>query len=220
MIRVVLADDQPLVLEGLAAILGAEPDVEVVGRAATGREAIAVAREQIPDVVVLDIRMPELDGIEATRAIAAQPAAPRVLILTTFDLDRLVYEAIHAGASGFLLKDAPPGRLARAVRDIAAGDTLVDPAVTRRLVERFARRPSPGPERPPALAELSEREVEILHALGRGRSNAEIAQELVLSPATVKTHVASVLRKLDLRDRVQAAILAYECGLIEPGLSA
>ena len=217
MIRVAVADDQALVLEGFAAILSAEPDIEIVGLAANGKEAVELARVARPDVVVMDIRMPELDGIAATERITLQPEPPRVLVLTTFDADRLVFDAMRAGASGFLLKDAPPGRLARAVRDVAAGETLVDAAITRRLVERFAQRPAPGPDRPEALRELSNREVEVLRGLGRGLSNSELARELFLSPATVKTHVASVLRKLGLRDRAQAVVAAYESGLIEPG---
>jgi DNA-binding NarL/FixJ family response regulator len=216
-IRVAIADDQALVLEGFAAILAAEPGIEVVGLAADGKQAIELARNEKLDVVVMDIRMPNLDGIAATERITCEPESPRVLVLTTFDADRLVFDAMRAGASGFLLKDAPPGRLARAVRDVAAGETLVDPAITRRLVERFANRPPPGPERPDALRDLSEREVEVLRGLGRGLSNSELAAELYLSPATVKTHVAAVLRKLRLRDRAQAVVAAYESGLIEPG---
>ena len=216
MIRVAIADDQELVLEGFAAILSAEADLEVVGLASNGREAIAVARNSRPDVVVLDIRMPELDGIDATREIAALPDAPRILILTTFDLDELVYAAMRAGASGFLLKDAPRGRLARAIRDVAAGEMLVDATLVRRLVERFAH----APKHPPGLEDLSEREMQVLRGLGRGLSNAEIAEQLVLSPATVKTHVASVLRKLGLRDRIQAVVLVHECGLVEQSARA
>jgi DNA-binding NarL/FixJ family response regulator len=216
-IRVVLADDQTLVLEGFAAILGAEDDIVVVALASNGVEAIEAVRTQKPDVAVLDVRMPELDGIEATRRITTEPGAPRVIILTTFDLDSHVYDAIHAGASGFLLKDAPRGRLAQAVRDAAAGETLIDPVVTRRLVERFARRPPPGPEMPVALKALSEREVGVLREIAAGLSNEEIAKRLYLSPATVKTHVASILRKLGARDRVQLVVRAYETGLVEPG---
>ena len=217
MIRVALVDDQALVREGFAAILRVEPDIEVAALAATGREAIAAARTGHLDIVVMDIRMPELDGIEATREIVRAPDPPRVLILTTFDADELVYHAMRAGASGFLLKDAPPGRLARAIRDVAAGETLVDAGIARRLVERFVAHPAPGPGTPEPLTELSARELEVLRGLGRGRSNAEIAAGLHLSPATVKSHVASVLRKLGLRDRIQAVIAAYETGLIEPG---
>jgi DNA-binding NarL/FixJ family response regulator len=216
-IRVAIADDQALVLEGFAAVLRAEEDIDVVGLATDGKGAVELARTAKPDVVVMDIRMPELDGIAATQRIVGEPGAPRVLVVTTFDADRLVFDAMRAGASGFLLKAAPPGRLARAVRDVAAGDTLVDAEITRRLVERFVRLPAPGPDRPAVLAELSERELEVLRGLGRGLSNSELAAELFVIPATVKTHVASVLRKLGLRDRAQAVVAAYESGLIEPG---
>jgi DNA-binding NarL/FixJ family response regulator len=217
MIRVLLADDQQLLLDGLAAILGAEPDLEVVGLAKDGREAVALARELAPDVAVLDIRMPVMDGIAAARELSRQPRPPRVLVLTTFDLDEHVYEAMKAGASGFLLKDLPRGRLANAIRETAAGETPMDPAVTRRLVERFVRRPNPTAPSAPGLDELSDRELDVLRALARGLTNAEIAAELHLGAPTIKTHVAAILRKLDLRDRVQAVILAYESGLVEPG---
>jgi DNA-binding NarL/FixJ family response regulator len=219
-IRVLLADDQRLVLDGLAAIVSAEPDIEVVGLANDGREAVALARELQPHVAVLDIRMPVMDGIAAARELARQPQPPRVLVLTTFDLDEHVYEAMKAGASGFLLKDHPRGRLANAIRETAAGETPIDPAITRRLVERFVRRPNPAAPAAPGLDELSDRELDVLRALARGLSNAEIAARLHLSPATVKTHVATILRKLGLRDRVQAVIAAYESGLIEPGEGA
>lgn len=217
MIRVLLADDQRLILDGLAAILDAEPDLEVVALANDGREAVALARELEPDVAVLDIRMPTMDGIEAARELARQPRPPRVLVLTTFDLDEHVYEAMKVGAGGFLLKDQPRGRLARAIREVAAGETPIDPAVTRRLVERFVTRPNSAAPSAPGLEQLTDRELDVLRALARGLANAEIAAMLFLSPATVKTHVATILRKLGLRDRVQAVIVAYESGLIEPG---
>ena len=217
MIRIVIADDQQLVRDGFRAILESEADITVAGIAADGAEAVARVRELAPDVVLMDVRMPGVDGIEATARITRMPGAPRVLVLTTFDLDEYVYEAMKAGASGFLLKDAPRGRLTEAVRTVAQGEMLLDAAVTRRLVERFVRRPAPPGGVPPQLAELSGRELEVLRCVARGASNAEIAGELYLSPATVKTHVASILRKLDLRDRVQAVVLAYESGLLEPG---
>jgi DNA-binding NarL/FixJ family response regulator len=217
MIRVVIADDQALVRGGFRAILETQADLEVVGEAANGREALAQTREQRVDVVLMDVRMPELDGIEATRLLMREPEPPRVLMLTTFDLDEHLYDAMKAGASGFLLKDVPREQLIDAVRVVARGDTLLAPAITRRLVERFVRRPPPGTAAAPGLEQLSERELQVLTILARGRSNDEIAAELFLSPATVKTHVGHILDKLNLRDRVQAVVLAYETGLIEPG---
>jgi DNA-binding NarL/FixJ family response regulator len=218
-IRVVIVDDQQLVRDGFAAILTAEEDVEVVGLAADGLEALRVCRETAPDVVLMDVRMPNLDGVEATRRLLGGRGSMRVLMLTTFDLDRHVYDALHAGASGFLLKDAPGGGLAAAVRAVAAGETLLDPVVTRRLLERFVRRPPPSLGVPTQLESLSGREVQVMHEVARGLSNHEIAKRLYLSDATVKTHVANILRKLDLRDRVQLVVAAYETGLVEPGSS-
>jgi DNA-binding NarL/FixJ family response regulator len=216
MIRVLLADDQSLVRAGFRMILGAEPDIEVVGEAADGREAVALARATAPDVVLMDIRMPEVDGIAATRQIARpEGGPPAVLVLTTFDLDAYVYEALRAGASGFLLKDAPDEQLVAGIRIVADGASLFAPTVTRRLVERFTG----GPPRAdvPSLDELTPREVEILTLIARGLSNAEIADSLIVSQHTVKSHVAHVLGKLGLRDRVQAVVLAYEAGLVRPG---
>jgi DNA-binding NarL/FixJ family response regulator len=210
-IRVVLADDQSLVRAGFRMILGAEPGIEVVGEAADGAEAVTLAAELEPDVVLMDVRMPELDGIEATRRIDG----PAVLVLTTFDLDHYVYDALRAGASGFLLKDAPEEQLLAGIRIVADGGSLFAPAVTRRLIERFAGHAPAEP--PPALAELTARETEILGLVARGLSNAEIAERLVVSQHTVKTHVAHVLGKLGLRDRVQAVVLAYETGLVRRG---
>jgi DNA-binding NarL/FixJ family response regulator len=214
MIRVLLADDQGLVRAGFRMILRAEPDIDVVGEAADGHEAVERARELKPDVVLMDIRMPALDGIEATRRVTALDPPARVLILTTFDLDDYVYESLRAGASAFLLKDAPEQQLVAAVRAVADGGSLFSPSVTRRLIERFAR---PAPPASTALAELTPREQEVLRRLARGRSNADIATELVVSEHTVKTHVASILQKLELRNRVQAVVLAYETGLVRPG---
>ena len=211
-IRVLLADDQTLVRSGFRMILRAEPDIEVVGEAADGAEAIALARELDPDVVLMDVRMPNVDGIEATRRIIdGSDHAPRVLVLTTFDLDAYVFEALRAGASGFLLKDAPEDQLVSGIRIVAGGASLFAPAVTRRLIERFAGAAPPAP--PKALGELTPREHEVLRLVARGLSNAEIAAELVVSEHTAKTHVAHILDKLDLRDRVQAVVLAYESGI-------
>ena len=216
-IRVLVADDHHLVRSGLRAMLDVHDDLDVVGEAEDGLAAIAACDDLQPDVVVMDIRMPRLDGIEATRRLRVREHAPQVLVLTTFDLDEYVYQALRAGAGGFLLKDAPPSKLAEAVRTVAAGDALLAPAVTRRLVERFVRTPGPTARQQEDLARLTERELEVLLLLARGLSNIEIAGELFLSEATVKTHVTRVLTKLALRDRVQAVVLAYETGLVEPG---
>jgi len=213
MIDVLIADDQAMVRDGFAAILGVEEDVRVVGSAADGVEATEAAVRLAPDVVVMDVRMPRMDGIDATRQVVARTSA-RVLILTTFDLDEYVYRAVTSGASGFLLKDAPRGRLAEAIRQVHRGDMLVDQVVTRRLVERFARA---GHGDDPRLGMLTAREREVLRELARGRSNVEIGEALFVGEATVKTHVTSILRKLGLRDRVQAVVLAYEAGLVVPG---
>lgn len=219
MTSVVVADDQDLVRSGLRALLEAR-GIEVLAEAANGREALAAARECRPDVLVMDIRMPVLDGISATREVAASGLASRVLVLTTYDLDQYVYEALKAGAAGFMLKTSPPDRLAQAVEVVAAGEALLAPAITRRLVEQFVRRPPPGSARPPELETLTERELDVLRLVARGRSNAEIARELFLSEATVKTHLTHILTKLRLRDRVQAVVVAYESGLVQPGEGA
>jgi DNA-binding NarL/FixJ family response regulator len=213
-ITVLIADDQALVRGGLRAILDAQDDLEVVGEAEDGDVAVELAAELRPDVVVMDIRMPRLDGIEATRRLAARGVTSRVMVLTTFDLDEYVYEALRAGAAGFMLKDAPPQRLASAVRTVAAGEALLAPEITRRLVERYAAEPAPDPA---AFAELSARETEVVRLVARGLSNAEIGAELFLSEATVKTHLTSILRKVGLRDRTQLVVLAYERGLVRPG---
>jgi DNA-binding NarL/FixJ family response regulator len=216
-IRVLIADDQALVRGGFHSILAGQGDIEVVGEAEDGNEAVELTDRLRPDVVLMDIRMPGIDGIEATRRIAARGIATRVLVLTTFDVDDYVYEAMKAGASGFLLKTAPPRQLADAVRTIAAGDALLAPSITRRLVEQFVRRPPPGTSVPPGLEELTQRELDVLKLLARAMSNAEIAAELVVSDATIKSHVNRILSKLNLRDRAQAIVLAYEAGLVEPG---
>jgi DNA-binding NarL/FixJ family response regulator len=216
-IRVLIADDQALVRAGFRKLLESAPDVEVVGEAADGREAIDLTRRLRPSLVLMDIRMPRMDGIEATRRLTADGDGVRVLVLTTFGLDEYVYEALRAGASGFMLKDAPPEELLAAVEVVARGDALIAPAVTRSVIEEFVRRSPARSEPPPVIAGLTDREREVLELLARGLSNAEIAERLVVSSGTVKTHVAHVLSKLDLRDRVQAVILAYEAGVIAPG---
>ncbi len=217
MTSVLLADDQELVRAGLRTVLDNQDGIEVVGAAANGREAIDRARELEPDVVLMDVRMPQVDGIAATRELAGDgDGRPRVLVLTTFDLDEYVYEAIKAGASGFLLKDATPSRLVAAIRAVDQGDALLAPDVTRRLVERFASTPS-GPDPDGPVGELTERELEVLALVARGLSNAEIGERLVVSLPTVKTHVGRVLMKLGLRDRVQAVVFAYEAGVVRPG---
>jgi DNA-binding NarL/FixJ family response regulator len=218
MIRVLLADDQALVRGGFRSILEGQDDIEVVGEAADGAEAVEQALRLQPDVLLMDIRMPRLDGIEATRRLLASPqVTARVLILTTFDHDAYVYDALRAGASGFLLKSAPPRELAGAIRTIAAGQSLLAPEITRRMIEDYVRRPKPGSGPPAELASLTTRELEVLHLIAEGRSNAEIAGVLFLSEPTVKTHVTRILAKLDVRDRVQAVVFAYESGLVQPG---
>jgi DNA-binding NarL/FixJ family response regulator len=215
MIRVLLADDQELVRDGFAMILDAQEDVDVVGQAGDGDEAVELARALEPDVVLMDIRMPRVDGLEATRRVVDGSRSSRVLILTTFDLDEYVYEAFRAGASGFLLKDVPRAQLVAAVRTVAGGDQLLSPSITRKLIEAYVSRPPKGSAPPAAVRSLTERELDVLRLVARGRSNAEIAKELYLGEATVKTHVGHVLQKLALRDRVQAVVLAYEVGLVE-----
>jgi DNA-binding NarL/FixJ family response regulator len=215
-IKVVLVDDQALVRGGFRSILDRQEDMEVVGEAADGREALAVCRATRPDVVCMDVRMPGMDGIEATGQLLAGDDPPRVLVLTTFDLDRYVYETLRAGASGFLVKDAPPEQLVAAVRALAAGEELFAPTVLRRLVAAYVREPRDDAA-DAVLAPLTDRERDVLRELAAGRTNAEIAQALYLSPATVKTHVTRILTKLDLRDRVQAVVLAYETGLVRAG---
>jgi DNA-binding NarL/FixJ family response regulator len=212
-IKVLIADDQALVRTGFRKILESEPDLEVVAEAGDGGEAVEAALLLRPDVVLMDIRMPRLDGLEATRRLAGKT---RVLVLTTFDVNEYVYEALRAGASGFLLKDAPADQLVTAIRVVAAGEALLAPSITRRLIEEFARRP-PSNARPAELEALSPRELDVLRLIARGLSNAEIASELYVGDATVKTHVSRILQKLSLRDRVQAVVLAYESGLLQPG---
>jgi DNA-binding NarL/FixJ family response regulator len=217
-IRVLLADDQEMVRAGFAMILGAHDDIEIVGEAEDGERAIAEAAHLAPDVLVMDIQMPTLDGIAATQAVLARPKpAPRVLVVTTFDIDEYVFEALRAGASGFLLKNAPPEELVRAVRIIAAGDSLLSPRATTRLIEEFARQPVTPTAPPAALNELTPREHEVLGLVARGLSNAEIADQLIVTRGTVKTHVERILMKLDLRDRIQAVVFAYETGIVTPG---
>jgi DNA-binding NarL/FixJ family response regulator len=218
MTSVLIADDQALVRVGLRKILETEPETTVIGEVADGEDAVVAAARLRPDVVLMDIRMPVLDGIEATRRIVRDRAATRVLMLTTFGFDNYVYESLRAGASGFMLKDAPPEEIAAAVQIVASGEALLAPAVTRAVIEEFARQsPAPPPTPPTAVSTLTPREQEVLALLARGLSNPEICRELVISEATAKTHVARILQKLDLRDRVQAVIYAYETGLVAPG---
>jgi len=216
-IRVLLCDDQALVRSGFRMILEARDDIEVVGEAEDGAQSLELTWRLLPDVVVMDVRMPRLDGVEATRRLVRAGCESRVLMLTTFDLDEYVYEALRAGASGFLLKDVRPAQLVDAVRVVARGDALLAPTVTRRLLDRFARAlPGPAEPPPPELEQLTEREREVLALLASGLSNSELAERLVVSETTVKTHVSSILRKLGLRDRVQAVVLAYQAGLVSP----
>jgi len=224
-IRVLIADDQELVRAGFRMVIDAREDLEVVGEVGTGEEAVGRARDLHPDVVLMDIRMPVMDGLQATRELLgsapdAEDAVPRVIILTTFDLDQYVYEALRAGASGFLLKDTPPADLAAAIRVVAAGEAMLAPSITRRLIERFSGLPSPTASDPTALNELTAREAEVLRLIARGLSNADIAARLHLGETTVKSHVARVLMKLGLHDRVQAVVLAYESGFVTPGSAA
>jgi DNA-binding NarL/FixJ family response regulator len=218
MIRVLIADDQALVRGGFRVLVASEADMEVVGEASDGAEAVAVARATSPDVVLMDVRMPGVDGLEATRVICGPDGVPdaRVIILTTFDLDEYVFEALRAGASGFLLKDTEPRELLNAVRAVADGEALLAPSVTRRLIAEFARRPDPHATAPEALEALTEREREVLGLVGQGLTNTEIATELVISPATAKTHVSRIMAKLDARDRAQLVVAAYESGIVTP----
>jgi len=216
MIRVLVADDQALVRAGFAMILSTQDDIEVIGEAADGMQAIDQGRQLHPDIVLMDIRMPVMDGIEATRRLVTACPATRILMLTTYDLDEYVYQALRAGASGFLLKDVLPADLIRAVRAVLTGEALLAPAITRRLLEQYLRRPRPSGGEPP-WSRLTQRETEVLRLLAKGKTNPEIASALFLGEATVKTHVARILAKLQLRDRVQAVIWAYETGLIQPG---
>ena len=216
-IRVVIADDQSMVRAGFRSLLQAEPDIDVVAEAADGEQALAAVRRFRPDVTLMDIRMPNVDGLEATRRIVEAGSATRILILTTFDLDEYVYAGLRAGASGFLLKDASPEQLIAAIHVLVEGEAVLAPSVTRRVVEAFARLPVPQDDLQAALGTLTAREREVLTLLAKGRSNSELADTLVVSEATAKTHVRNVLAKLNLRDRVHAVVFAYECGLVQPG---
>ena len=217
-IRVLVADDQSMVRAGFRMLLSQEHDIEVVAEASNGREAIDKATRFRPTIVLMDIRMPELDGLQATRRILAKDDAARILILTTFDLDEYVYEALRAGASGFVLKDDPPEQLLAAIRTVAGGEALLSPAVTKRVIARFARIPQLTPRK--ELQDLTERELDVLRLIARGLSNAEIGEKLYISDTTVKTHITHIFQKLDLRDRVQAVVFAYESGLLEAGAQA
>jgi DNA-binding NarL/FixJ family response regulator len=217
-IRVIVADDQSMVRAGFRMLLSGEPDIEVVAEASNGLEAAEMAERFHPSVVLMDVRMPLLDGLEATRRILAADNAARVLVLTTFDLDEYVYEALRAGASGFVLKDDPPEQLLAAIRIVAGGEALLSPAITKRVIEKFTRIPHPKP--PKELSELTEREVDVLRLIARGLSNAEIGQTLYITDATVKTHITHILQKLGLRDRVQAVVLAHETGLFSDDTTA
>jgi DNA-binding NarL/FixJ family response regulator len=218
-IRILICDDQALVRAGFKLILDAEDDLEVVGEAGDGTEALDLVSASKPDVILMDVRMPNMNGIEATKQITAGAGdeGPKVLILTTFDLDEYVYEALRAGASGFLLKDVPAEQLVAGIRVVAAGEALLAPSITKRLIEDFARAAAPADSAPAAIDDLTARELEVFKLVARGMSNAEIAQSLVVSDTTVKTHVARILMKLSLRDRVQAVVLAYETGIVQPG---
>jgi DNA-binding NarL/FixJ family response regulator len=215
-IRVLLADDEAMVREGIRLIVESEDDIEVVGEADDGAQAVERTLQLHPDVVLMDIRMPSVDGLEATRRLATANVQARVIVLTTFDNDEYVYDALRSGATGFMLKSAPRDQLIAAVRVAARGEELLAPSITRRLIEEFVRKPAPG-GRPPSLNELTDREVDVLRLIGRGRSNEEIGQELFISYATVKTHIGRIFSKLDLRDRAQAVVIAYESGLVRPG---
>jgi DNA-binding NarL/FixJ family response regulator len=221
-IRVLIADDQQLVRTGFGLIIKPQRDIQLVGEAADGREAIELAATLRPDVILMDIRMPRIDGLEATRRVRADPALQRtrILILTTFDLDEYIYDALRAGASGFLLKDAPSEQLIDGIRLVAAGDALLAPSITRRLIEGYVRQPAPPSADSPGLDELTRREREVLELIARGHSNADIARQLYVSDATVKTHIAHVFSKLNLHDRAQAVIYAYEIGLVQPRTAA
>jgi DNA-binding NarL/FixJ family response regulator len=216
-IRVLLVDDQALVRDGFRMILELDDEIEVVGEAEDGKAALAAVAKLRPDLVLMDIRMPGLDGLETTRRLMLQPDPPKVLVLTTYDADEYVYDAMKAGASGFLLKDVRKGQLVRAVRTVAAGDSLLDSGITKRLIERFLGRSRLPPDGEALIRQLSGREMEVLKLIAAGLTNAEIAERLVLGESTVKTHVARILAKLDLRDRVQAVVLAYESGIVQPG---